>query len=78
MEESLIKWRSLAKKDATWENTNELMNQYPGLDLEDKRLLGGGGNDTVHAHPHAQPQRSQRIIKRNLQYSTWGYSTSPM
>ena len=70
IEESLVKWRNLAPKDTTWENTAELLQQYPTSNLKDKCPLEGGvmiwiwGNqDVPSAHsrqiPDICPKRSE-------------------
>ncbi|KAJ1382644.1 Chromo-like domain superfamily [Sesbania bispinosa] len=42
----LVKWDSLSEQEATWESLTSLRASFPNLDLEDKVLLNGRGNDT--------------------------------
>ena len=60
VEESLIQWKKLPKKDATWENTQELHNKYINLNLEDNVRLKEGGNDKL--------RRSTCVPIRNPRY----------
>ena len=46
IEERLVKWKHLSIDDATWKPTDELLTNYPSLDLGDKCPLNVGGNDT--------------------------------
>ena len=43
IEESLVKWKKLPTEGATWKETMELGNQFPGVDLGDKVPPKGGG-----------------------------------
>jgi len=60
IEESLVQWKSLPAKDATWEDTHLLKQQFPALHLEDKVPLMGGSIDT--------PRRSSRVLKTNPKF----------
>ncbi|CAM8999726.1 unnamed protein product [Rhodiola kirilowii] len=44
----LIKWKDLLEADATWEFEDELLIEFPDLNLEDKVALDGGGIDGNH------------------------------
>ncbi|CAM8926572.1 unnamed protein product [Rhodiola kirilowii] len=48
-EQWLIKWEGLPEADASWEFKNELLAEFPDLNLEDKVVLQGGGIDGNHA-----------------------------
>ena len=69
-EEGLVKWCRLVVEDAMWESIDELMKQYPNLDLEDKRPLGGGSNDASLQ----MPRSPQCVIKRNPKYLAWWHT----
>lgn len=60
VEEILVKWKHLPKKDATWENVQELWDSFINLNLEDKVLVKEEGID--------KPRRSQRVSIRNPRY----------
>lgn len=42
----LAKWTEDVEDDATWEDTEKLLEAYPELELEDKILVEEGSNDT--------------------------------
>ena len=44
MQEALVEWEGVGADDATWERFEELKNQFPHLNLEDKIRLQGEGN----------------------------------
>ncbi|KAA8538683.1 hypothetical protein F0562_028291 [Nyssa sinensis] len=58
--ESLVQWKRLPIKEATWETNQSLKEQFPSVDLEDKSPLNGGGIVT--------PRRSKRGLKPNPKY----------
>ena len=60
LEESLVKWKHLPSKEATWEATDLLLQQFPQLNLEDKVPFPGEGIDT--------PRRTGRTLKLNPKY----------
>lgn len=59
VKESLVKWRHLLAKEATWESTELLKNQFQSVELEDKSPPKGGSIDKC---------RSLRVSRRNLKY----------
>lgn len=60
IEESLVQWKHLPAKEATWEPRKQLREMFPNLDLEDKDPLDGGGI--------VRPRRSGRGHKPNPKY----------
>ena len=54
----LIQWQGYPKEEVTWEDYEEMKQQFPGLTLEDKGVLEGGEIDK-----DPPPRRSQRIAK---------------
>ena len=60
VEESLVKWKYLPAKEATWEPIGTLREMFSSLDLEDKDPLVGGGID--------KPRQSGRGHKLNPKY----------
>ncbi|KAH9648537.1 hypothetical protein KPL70_025625 [Citrus sinensis] len=61
VEQSFVRWKRRPHEDATWEDLEFLVKQFPHLTLEDKGPLRGGGIDT--------PQRSSRIPKPSNKYA---------
>ncbi|KAL4383496.1 hypothetical protein GQ457_15G026350 [Hibiscus cannabinus] len=61
VEESLVQWKHLSSEDATWENTHQLRDKFPSLNLEDKVPLAGGSIDKSQ-------RKSSRIIYKNPKY----------
>ena len=43
--EVLIQWQGLSESDATWENFDDIVSQFPSFHLEDKVKVMGGSND---------------------------------
>lgn len=39
-----MQWESMSSNDNTWEDLDQLMEQYQNLDLGDKVCFNGGGN----------------------------------
>ena len=60
IEESLVQWKTLPAKDATWEETQMLKQQFPAFNLEDKVPLVGGNIDIL--------RRSFRIPRKNPKF----------
>ncbi|KAA8525489.1 hypothetical protein F0562_007344 [Nyssa sinensis] len=60
IEESLVKWRRLPVKEATWENIAALRDKFQAMDLEDKDLVNEGSID--------RPRRSGRTVRKNPKY----------
>ncbi|KAD2804662.1 hypothetical protein E3N88_38039 [Mikania micrantha] len=46
VEQWLIQWQHQDSEDATWEDKDWVLGQFPDASLEDKTLGEGGGNDT--------------------------------
>jgi hypothetical protein len=59
--EALVQWKQLSAEDATWEDAEQLQQQFPAINLADKVPLQGGANDR-------NPRRSQRITHPNKCY----------
>ncbi|KAD7477122.1 hypothetical protein E3N88_00258 [Mikania micrantha] len=47
VEQWLIQWQHQDSEDATWEDKDWVLGQFPDASLEDKTLGEGGGNDTI-------------------------------
>ncbi|KAH7568450.1 hypothetical protein JRO89_XS06G0001100 [Xanthoceras sorbifolium] len=60
IEESLVQWKKLPIEDATWENTQELWNMFPNLNLKEKVPLLEESND--------KPRRTTMVSIRNPKY----------
>lgn len=67
LEQSLVRWKNLPIEDATWDDTTMLHQQFPNLNLEDKGILRGGGNDRQQMH---EPRRFGRMLKPNPKFTT--------
>ena len=59
-EEQLIKWKTLPLEDATWEPSEIMKTNFPGVDLGDKDPLQEGGIDKI--------RRTHRAPKPNPKY----------
>lgn len=46
--EALIRWKQLPTEEATWEPVDQLEQNFPHLNLEDKVGLKGKGSDVDH------------------------------
>lgn len=44
VDQVLVKWKDISKQEATWEDSEEMLQSYPNLNLEDKIALEGEGN----------------------------------
>jgi len=60
--EALVQWKHLAVEDATWEDTEQLKQQFSSLNLADKVPLQGGANDSM-------PRRTTRPRHPNPRYT---------
>jgi hypothetical protein len=59
--EALIQWKNLSPEDATWEETEQIQQQFPHINLADKVHAEGRANDGV-------PRRTQRVPQPNPRY----------
>jgi hypothetical protein len=59
--EALVQWKHLALEDATWEDMEQLQQQFSSINLADKANLQGGANDGL-------PRRTQRSHHPNPPY----------
>ena len=44
VDQVLVKWKDISKQEATWEDSEEMLQSYSNLNLEDKIALEGEGN----------------------------------
>lgn len=58
VEQSLVHWKNLPTEDATWENTSDIITQFP--DLEDYVTQKGGSDVRI--------RRSQGVPTKNTKY----------
>ncbi len=57
MTEALVQWKFLPSEDATWDDTDQLIQKFPSLHLQDKVPAEGATND-----------RPWRLLKPNSRY----------
>ncbi|QHO57596.1 Chromo domain-containing protein [Arachis hypogaea] len=63
-EQVLIQWHGVPAEAATWEPYEEIQQQFPTFNLEDKVFFKGGGNDTKKGKTVALEGSSHRPIGR--------------
>lgn len=67
-------WTSLLIEDATWENFQELKDQFANLNLEDKVHLEAGGNDRSARWSSQTVQRGRPgVCKRHMVHKQWAF-----
>ena len=59
--EALVQWKNMAAEDATWEDVEQLQQQFPAINLGDKVPLQGGASD-------GKPRKSPRKPQPNPKY----------
>ncbi|XP_077251698.1 uncharacterized protein LOC143890899 isoform X2 [Tasmannia lanceolata] len=66
IQQVLVQWHGLLPEDTTWENLHELQLEFSALNLEDKVILHGVGNDrSLHQGLTSEPESNQGIEEMN-------------
>lgn len=72
MEQVLIKWHKIPLEEATWEDTQDIAEAYPNLNLEDKIALEGEGI-VMDADVDKETNELRRSNRMKREHSRWGH-----